>query len=72
MSKISVKLPVLCLIFIILTASLYAGDGVKYKYTIWLGGHSDNFNDYTKKVGEFGTNGDDVNPEARFGMVGVA
>jgi hypothetical protein len=71
MSKISVKLSVLCFIFIILAVSLNANDGVEYKYTLWLGGHADNFSDYTKKVGEFGTNGDDVNPEARFGIYGI-
>ena len=71
MSKTAIKIMALCSIFIILASGLKADNDAEYEYTLWLGGHGDNFSDYGKKISEFGTVGDGVDPEGIIGIYGI-
>jgi len=52
----------------IFAASSLLGDAAEYKYSLWLGGHYNNYEDYGKKIGEFNHIYSDPYPEAKFNL----
>ena len=61
------------ILFTVLAISMFAssslmGDAAEYKYSLWLGGHYNNYEDYGKKIGEFNNIYSDPYPEVKFNL----
>ncbi len=67
MRRILLSLMLIC-VAVYASADILNAEGTEYKYSLWLGGHYDTYDNYGKKVGEYRHLYDNVYPEARFKM----
>jgi len=67
MRRILLSLMIICIVVYASAAVLQAQD-TEYKYSLWLGGHYDTYDDYGKKIGEYRHLYDNAYPEAKFNM----
>ncbi len=67
MKKLTYALTVCLAVCCLSHSSGFAEEEEKsFNYSLWLGGHYTEFSDYTKKVGEYRLNNDELYPETKF------